>query len=47
MGILLVLTIQPLEKGSIAAVNIGHDFAVQHFQCCYAAKLNMHGCGKE
>jgi hypothetical protein len=47
MGILLVLTIQPLEEGFVAAVNIGHDFAVQQFQCCYAARFYMHGCGKE
>jgi hypothetical protein len=47
MGSLLVLTIQPLEEGLIVAGNIGQAFALQQFQCCDAARFNMHGFGKE
>jgi hypothetical protein len=47
MGSLLVLTIQPLEAGFIVPMNIGHALALQQFQCCDAAKFNMHGFGKE
>jgi hypothetical protein len=47
MGSLLVLTIQPLEEGRVVGLNIGHDFALQQFQCCDAAKYNLHGFGKE
>jgi hypothetical protein len=47
MGSLLVLTIQLLEESLIVGLNIGQGFALQQFQCCDAAKYNMHGFGKE
>jgi hypothetical protein len=47
MGSLLVLTIQPLEEDLIVAANIEDAFAPQQFQCCDAARFNMHGFGKE
>jgi hypothetical protein len=47
MGSLLVLTIQLLEESFIVGLNIRHDFAPQQFQCCDAARFNMHGFDKE
>jgi hypothetical protein len=47
MGNLLVLTIQPLGEGLLATGNIGHDLALQQFQCCDAAKFKLHGFGKK